>query len=230
MGLPGFPQGQDRAHIGPLVPFVDQPCNPIQHVIAGLGARVRAAQSAPGSVRTGRRVGADRDLNPAVPENRPGTGHRLPGEHIGGIVGLPGDRVDNDIHVPCDGFEGGGPVVDERIDAEFPEKRFVACRRRADHLRAPPLGQLDGDVPDAAGGRVDEHLLPGDQAPDLEPGIPGGQGGDRQGGGVHVVQRRGLLAEVVRGGDNIFRIPTTRQAEQAKQTGWLRSTRAHSRV
>jgi hypothetical protein len=69
VGLPGFPQGQDRAHIGSQLSFLYQPCNPIQYVIAGLGTRVRAAQSAPGSVRTGHRVGTDRDLNPAVPES-----------------------------------------------------------------------------------------------------------------------------------------------------------------
>ena len=84
--------------------------------------------------------------------------------------------------------------------------RFVACRRRADHLRAPALRQLNSNVPDAAGGRVDEHLPPGDQAPDLEQGIPGRQGSDRQRGCVHMVQRRGLPAEVVCGSDDVFRV------------------------
>ncbi|WP_433732433.1 hypothetical protein ACQP2Y_41175 [Actinoplanes sp. CA-051413] len=63
----------------------------------------------------------------------------------------------------------------------------LRARRRADDLQVgQPAGELDQDRADAAGRAQDQQgaRAAGGQAEPVEEGLPGGQGGQRQGGGL----------------------------------------------
>lgn len=91
----------------------------------GLGQRVMERcvftwQSLLEIVRTGQRLGADRDLDTTIPKDSPGTHYFFAGRRIGRIVGLPGDRVNNRIYFPGNRLKGSGPVVYELINTKIP--------------------------------------------------------------------------------------------------------------
>jgi hypothetical protein len=68
----------------------------------------------------------------------------------------------------------------------------------AQDVRAPRLGDLRGDVADAAGGRVDQHPLAGSDAGGVDQRLPRGERHERQRGRVGERQAGRLADEVPR--------------------------------
>ena len=75
---------------------------------------------------------------------------------------------------------------------------------RADHVRAAGLGDLHGEVADAAGRGVDQRPLAGAQVRRVDQRLPGRQGGQRDGAGRHVVHVGRLGGERARRADHVL--------------------------
>ena len=108
------------------------------------------------------------------------------------------DRVDHDVQAAQHLGEVGLPVVDDLVGAERADQLVLGRARRADHVRPERLRDLDRDMPDAAGGGVDQHALPGLHARDLGQRLPGGEADERQRRRVDVVEAVRLAREVAR--------------------------------
>ena len=94
-------------------------------------------------------------------------------------------RSMHDVDVGDRVLEPDGGVVDELVRAELGEPVVAAGPGGADHVGAEVLGELDRQVPDTAGGGVDQHALPGPDVRGVHQGLPRGERGQRH--------RRGLL-------------------------------------
>ncbi len=96
-----------------------------------------------------------------------------------------GQRVQHDVdalgELPC---ELEVTRRREVRDAESADGVLLRRARRGEHLGAGPAGELDGGHPDATGGRVDEHGLPGGQPAEVEQAVVGGDERDRHGRGL----------------------------------------------
>ena len=73
-------------------------------------------------------------------------------------------------------------VVDHLVRAELAQEVVLGGARGADDVRAARLGDLHGEVADAAGGGVDQHPLPRPDVGGVDQGLPGGERGQRQRG------------------------------------------------
>src|SRR5690606_1138161 len=91
-----------------------------------------------------------------------------------------------------------GAVVDRLVDAEVVQQVVLRRRRRADHVRAPRLRDLDREVPDPARGGVHEDALPRLHVGDVDQALPRGEPGERQAGRLDLGQARGAAGEVAR--------------------------------
>jgi hypothetical protein len=100
-----------------------------------------------------------------------------------GVGELTGQAVQHDVDALAagGGAEGvlevqvarGGTV--RLVDAHCRQDVMFGRARRAVHLRAQMAGDLHGRGAHAAGGRVDQHGLPGLEAAELHQAVPGGQ-------------------------------------------------------
>jgi hypothetical protein len=119
-------------------------------------------------------------------------------------------------------LDGGARVVDELVGAQFAQELLVPGRGDCDHPGPPGAGELDQEVPDAAGGAVDQHrAVPPD--PDVvEQELVRGQPGQWHGGGVDVVEGCGLAREVLLGSGRVLGVGVAgvvvdrREAHQAE--------------
>ena len=96
------------------------------------------------------------------------------------------DRVDHEVDAPAVGEpaclvgEVVAPVVDAMVEAVLDQAaELVVARRRGEHGRTGPLGQLDRGQADAAGAGLHEHRLTRLQVAELEQAVVGGAERDR---------------------------------------------------
>jgi len=92
------------------------------------------------------------------------------------------------------------PPPREDVDRPFERVDAHGVDDQVDDVRADAGCKLDGDVTDAAGGRVDEHSFAALQVTFLEERAPGGQSDHRDGRGHAVGERRRFADDV--GGRN----------------------------
>ena len=152
---------------------------------------LRAHAAGRGFLRVG--TPTNRGEHAAAPDNGPGA-----------FLDLAADAVQHHVHTGHRLFETGRVVVHYPVHAQFPQERLVARRRRADHVRALPLGQLGRDVAYAARRRVNQHRLAGLEVRHVEQRLPRGQGRQRQPGGLRIVHRIRLGHEVHRRRGHVF--------------------------
>lgn len=134
-------------------------------------------------------------------------GHQVPArlEHLQrALPVVPAHRVDHHVDVGDDVLEVRGAVVDHLVGAQVAQQLVLGGARGADHVRAAGLGDLHGQVADAAGRRVHQDPLTGRDPGRVDQRLPGGQGRQRQCGRLHVVQRGRLAGEVPGGGGHVL--------------------------
>ncbi|GAA2371457.1 hypothetical protein GCM10010246_77240 [Streptomyces cuspidosporus] len=76
--------------------------------------------------------------------------------------------------------------------------------RRPGDVRAALLGDLYGEMTDTADRGMDQHPLPGPEAPGVDEGLPGGERGQRQSGRLDVVVPGGLGGERAGGAGDVL--------------------------
>ncbi len=104
-------------------------------------------------------------------------------------MGVAADGVEHHVHLLGDLFEPGPGVINELVGAQFRHDAGVDRRGGGDHPRAPGLGQLHREAAYPASGGVDQHDLTGLQLGRVHQRLPGGQCGERYGGGMNKIQR-----------------------------------------
>jgi hypothetical protein len=104
-------------------------------------------------------------------------------------------------------------VVDGLVRSQGTQEVVLGGAGGADDVGAAGLGDLDGEMADAAGRRVDEDTLPGLDIGGVDERLVGGQRGEWQGTGLDVVDAGGLGCEGAGGGG---------------QTRWSASSRARA--
>ncbi len=101
----------------------------------------------------------------------------------------PPTSIEDEIDVVNHFLEARGGVVDELVGSQFAQEVTIARRGGRDDMRACPASQLDGKDAHASRASVDQDGLPRDQARVFEEALPGRQGGQRNGCGLHMVER-----------------------------------------
>lgn len=86
-------------------------------------------------------------------------------------------------------------VVDGLVHSDRTQEVVLGGTGGADDVRAAGLGDLDGEMADAARGRVDEDALPGLDVGGVDECLVGGQGRERERAGLEVVDAGGLVDE-----------------------------------
>ncbi len=173
-----------RGDLDPQPSLVHQAREHVERRGVGLRERERAAQAEHGRVD-------DRDQARGVLEL------------TGGVLqGRAADQVKDDVHRGAElGADRATGVVQDLGRAEPAHEVHVVRSAGADHLSAQGPRELDRQVADPAGGRVDEHPLPR-----LHRGVPdqrliGHHAGQREGGRLDEAQRRGPASHRGRHGE-----------------------------
>ena len=126
---------------------------------------------------------------------------------------LTADEVDDAVHVARDLGEVLAPVVDRVVHAELAQEPVLGGRGGAPDLGPARLGDLHGQVADAAGGGVDEHTRPGAELQRVDDGLPGGQPGQGHGARRHEVDAVGDALDLARGRGGELRVGVGRVGE-----------------
>src|SRR5262249_51897888 len=124
----------------------------------------------------------------------------------GGPTARPEHRERPLCHLAADGIEEGIAighhlreidriVVDDFVSAEAAHVIVVGCARSRDHVGADMLGELNGEAGDPARPALDQNRLARLEFQRVFEGTQGREPGERQGGGVDVRHRRGLLRD-----------------------------------
>jgi len=128
---------------------------------------------------------------------------------------IAAERVEHDIDRGDRVLEALARVVNDLVGAERAHQGLVATGGRPGDERALPLGELHGEMADAAGRGMHEHPLAFPQAGLVEQPLPGGEARERHSRGVHVVDFGSggldLAYEVMRGYDALILIDVSRQ-------------------
>ena len=130
------------------------------------------------------------------------------GEGAGAAGGVERERIEDHVDV-CDGLgEVDGAVVDGLVHAQGTQEVVLGGAGGADDVRAAGLGDLYGEMADAAGRRVDEDPLPGLDVGGVDQCLVGGESGERQGAGLDVVDTCRLAGEDAGGAGHVLGVGT----------------------
>lgn len=128
---------------------------------------------------------------------------RTQGAQGAGAV-VAADGVENDVDIAHRRREVLLRVVDELIGAQAAQEVMLGPPGGADHIRATGLGDLHREMTDAARRGMDQHPCAGPHLRGVDQGLPGGQCRQRESGAPDVVQVRGKVGEVPRGGGDVL--------------------------
>src|SRR2546429_472480 len=149
MGLGGPRQREDLFDLDAHLAGVDESGD------AGQGRAVRFDQEGAGAQAPGRRRAGQVGGNAGDRDDQAVGAQDFQRSGTGVVVPVP-DQVDDDVDVLDSLLEPDGGVVDQFVGAERGEPVVAAGAGGTDDVGAQVLGELDGEVPDAAGGRVDQ--------------------------------------------------------------------------
>ncbi len=134
-----------------------------------------------------------------------------PGGREGPVQIVVADRVEHDVEALAAGVLRcpvgwlTPAVIDDGVGPQRAgELRLVGTGGGGDHLGARRLGELHGDVADAAGAGKDEDVLASGEVRPVEQALPGGDGHQRQGRRLAPGELRRLGGEQRRVGEQIL--------------------------
>ena len=91
----------------------------------------------------------------------------------GAVLDLAGLGIEDQVIVADEVLEALRLVIDDGVGAQAARQFHVARADRGGNRQPGMAGELDGEAAHPARAAVDQHLLPGLQAPDLEQRLPG---------------------------------------------------------
>ena len=126
----------------------------------------------------------------------------------------PPRRVEHHVQVADHSREVARLVVDQLVGAQAADEFVLGGARRANHVGAASLGDLHGQVPDAASCPVDQHPLPGRELGGVDQALPGGEARQRQRGGLGMRQPGRLAGELAGRRRYVLRVGAGRAGEK----------------